>query len=99
MTKNEVVRISLEGEDYIQINELTSRIVFDQKMSARKEKEAVILLALDVLGVLVGSIISKGSKSFVPADVAAIIKEGYMPESLPVTETTDTQSAAPEVQK
>lgn len=82
MTKNEVVRINLEGEDYIQINELTSRLIFDKKMTARKEKEAVILLALDVLGVLVGHALSKGEKSFVPADVASIINDGCPVEDL-----------------
>lgn len=80
MSKTEIVRVELNGEDFVNFNNLVSRITFSEKMNTRKEKELTAKTAIMITQKLVDSIVKNHKLSFVSSDPDQIITLGTTSE-------------------
>jgi len=65
--KSEVVRATFSGESYLKFQHLNGRLIFNQDLTARQEKEAVVNLAVECLSMVVAKLVKNGGP-FVQAD-------------------------------
>ena len=77
--KTEKIQLILEGEDYLKFNGITARLIFSTKMNERKNREAVVNLALDCFYGLTEKLVKNGSV-FIEANSEKIIKNAAKPE-------------------